>query len=76
MTTYAENLIMLSVTKIYSPIVILFAALVAIILGFISKFGAIVNSIPPVRKIILFFIIIIFLRMIFVIYHTKLGYYF
>ncbi|CAO3639503.1 unnamed protein product [Cunninghamella blakesleeana] len=47
MTTYAENLIMLSVTKIYSPIVILFAALFAIILGFMSKFGAVVNSIPP-----------------------------
>jgi xanthine/uracil permease len=47
MTTYAENLIVLSVTKIYSPVVILFAAGIAIILGFLTKFGAVVNSIPP-----------------------------
>ncbi|KAI8339600.1 permease family-domain-containing protein [Chlamydoabsidia padenii] len=47
MTTYAENLIILSVTKIYSPLVILFAAGIAIILGFLTKFGAVVNSIPP-----------------------------
>ncbi|KAI9302095.1 Xanthine/uracil/vitamin C permease [Cunninghamella echinulata] len=46
MTTYAENLIMLKVTNIYSPLVILFAAFVAVILGFISKFGAIVKTIP------------------------------
>lgn len=47
MTTYAENLIILSVTKIYSPVVILVAAIIAIILGFLTKFGAVVNSIPP-----------------------------
>ncbi|KAI8082696.1 xanthine/uracil permease family protein [Halteromyces radiatus] len=47
MTTYAENLIILSVTRIYSPLVIVFAALIAIILGLLTKFGAVVNSIPP-----------------------------
>ncbi|ORZ08126.1 permease family-domain-containing protein [Absidia repens] len=47
MTTYAENLIILSVTKIYSPVVIFVAALIAILLGFLTKFGAVVHSIPP-----------------------------
>ncbi|KAI9263340.1 permease family-domain-containing protein [Phascolomyces articulosus] len=46
LTTYAENIGVLSVTRIFSPLVILVAALVAIILGFISKFGAVVRSIP------------------------------
>ncbi|KAI8145516.1 permease family-domain-containing protein [Fennellomyces sp. T-0311] len=46
LTTYAENIGVLSVTKIYSPLVILMAALVAILLGFIAKFGAVVRSIP------------------------------
>ncbi|KAL1932370.1 hypothetical protein VTP01DRAFT_9426 [Rhizomucor pusillus] len=46
LTTYAENIGVLSVTRIFSPVVILFAALVAIVLGLISKFGAVVRSIP------------------------------
>jgi xanthine/uracil permease len=50
MTTYAENLIILSVTRIYSSLVILFAAMIAIALGFLTKFGAVVNSIPPGKK--------------------------
>ncbi|CDS09763.1 hypothetical protein LRAMOSA02440 [Lichtheimia ramosa] len=46
LTTYAENIGVLSVTRIFSPLVILVAAGVAIILGFIAKFGAVVRSIP------------------------------
>ncbi|KAI7855592.1 permease family-domain-containing protein [Circinella umbellata] len=46
LTTYAENIGVLSVTRIFSPLVILAAAFVAIIIGFISKFGAVVKSIP------------------------------
>ncbi|KAI9490726.1 permease family-domain-containing protein [Zychaea mexicana] len=46
LTTYAENIGVLSVTRIYSPVVILVAAITAIIVGFISKFGAVVRSIP------------------------------
>ncbi|ORX45838.1 Xanthine/uracil/vitamin C permease [Hesseltinella vesiculosa] len=46
LTTYAENMIVLSVTRIYSPLVIVSAAFIAIVLGFFSKFGAVVSSIP------------------------------
>ncbi|ORY99377.1 uracil-xanthine permease [Syncephalastrum racemosum] len=46
MTTYAENIGVLSVTRVFSPLVILVAAIVAIILGLITKFGAVIRSIP------------------------------
>jgi uracil-xanthine permease len=45
-TTYAENIGVMAVTKIYSSIVFLIAAGVAIILGFSPMFGALVLSIP------------------------------
>lgn len=44
--TYLRSFFDQSVTRIFSPVVILFAALVAIVLGLISKFGAVVRSIP------------------------------
>ncbi|KAI8065154.1 permease family-domain-containing protein [Gongronella butleri] len=47
LTTYTENITVLSVTRVYSPLVIVCAAFVAVILGFISKFGAVMNTIPP-----------------------------
>ncbi len=45
-TTYAENIGVMAVTKIYSTVVFVIAALVAIILGFSPKFGALILTIP------------------------------
>jgi uracil-xanthine permease len=45
-TTYAENIGVMAVTKIYSSLVFVIAACVAILLGFSPMFGALVLSIP------------------------------
>ncbi|MHA3512528.1 pyrimidine utilization transport protein G [Yersinia enterocolitica] len=45
-TTYAENIGVMAVTKIYSTLVFVAAALVAILLGFSPKFGALIHTIP------------------------------
>lgn len=45
-TTYGENTGVLALTKVYDPKVIQIAAVFAIILSFIPKFAAIVNTIP------------------------------
>jgi len=45
-TTYAENIGVMAVTKIYSSQVFVVAALFAILLGFSPKFGAVILSIP------------------------------
>ena len=45
-TTYAENIGVMSATRIYSTAAYYVAALVAITLGLSPKFGAIVNAIP------------------------------
>jgi putative pyrimidine permease RutG len=45
-TTYAENIGVMAVTKIYSSQVFVVAALFAILLGFSPKFGALILSIP------------------------------
>ncbi len=45
-TTYAENIGVMGVTRVFSIWVFAVAALVAILLGFIPKFGALVQSIP------------------------------
>ncbi|MEJ7466954.1 solute carrier family 23 protein, partial [Staphylococcus warneri] len=45
-TTYGENIGVLAITKIYSIYVIGGAAVIAIILGFVEKFTALVSSIP------------------------------
>jgi len=45
-TTYAENIGVMGVTKIYSSLVFVIAALVAVALGFSPMFGALVLSIP------------------------------
>lgn len=45
-TTYSENTGVLAVTKNYDPFVIRIAAVIAIILGIIGKFGGLVTSIP------------------------------
>lgn len=45
-TTYSENTGVLAVTKMYDPRVIRIAAVYAIILGLIGKFGAVLQTIP------------------------------
>jgi len=45
-TTYAENIGVMAVTKIYSTLVFVVAALTAIVLGFSPKFGALIGTIP------------------------------
>ncbi len=45
-TTYAENIGVMAVTKIYSTLLFVVAALFAILLGFSPKFGALILTIP------------------------------
>jgi uracil-xanthine permease len=45
-TTYAENIGVMAVTKIYSTLLFVVAALFAIVLGFSPKFGALIMTIP------------------------------
>ncbi|PMS37781.1 uracil-xanthine permease [Trinickia symbiotica] len=45
-TTYAENIGVMAVTKIYSTLVFVVAAVIAIVLGFSPKFGALIETIP------------------------------
>ena len=45
-TTYAENIGVMAVTKIYSTAVFMVAAFIAILLGFSPKFGAVIQAIP------------------------------
>ena len=45
-TTYAENMGVMAVTKIYSTLIFVVAAAVAILLGFSPKFGALILTIP------------------------------
>lgn len=45
-TTYAENIGVMAVTRIYSSLVFVVAACIAIVLGFSPKFGAVILTIP------------------------------
>ena len=45
-TTYAENIGVMAATKIYSTAVFIVAALIAVLLGFSPKFGALIQAIP------------------------------
>jgi uracil-xanthine permease len=45
-TTYAENIGVMAVTKIYSTLVFVIAAVIALVLGFSPKFGAVIQTIP------------------------------
>jgi putative pyrimidine permease RutG len=45
-TTYAENIGVMAVTRIYSTFTFIIAAAVAILLGFCPKFGALIATIP------------------------------
>ncbi|MGC9162777.1 MAG: solute carrier family 23 protein [Thiomonas sp.] len=46
-TTYAENIGVMAATRIYSTLVFATAAVIAIVLGFSPKFGALIQLIPP-----------------------------
>ncbi len=45
-TTYSENTGVLAITKVYNPVVMRIAAVIAIILSFVPKIGFIISSIP------------------------------
>ncbi|WKB51163.1 solute carrier family 23 protein [Eleftheria terrae] len=45
-TTYAENIGVMAATKIYSTAIFVVAALIAVVLGFSPKFGALIQSVP------------------------------
>jgi len=45
-TTYAENMGVMSVTRIYSTLIFIVAAAIAILLGLSPKFGAFIGTIP------------------------------
>jgi putative pyrimidine permease RutG len=45
-TTYAENIGVMAATKIYSTAIFVFAAAIAVVLGFSPKFGAVIQAIP------------------------------
>ena len=45
-TTYAENIGVMAATKIYSTAVFVVAAVIAVVLGFSPKFGAVIQAIP------------------------------
>jgi len=46
LTTYAENIGVMAVSRIYSTVIFIIAAVVAILLGFCPKFGALIATIP------------------------------
>ncbi|MGO4704597.1 solute carrier family 23 protein [Microvirga sp. 2MCAF38] len=46
MTTYAENMGVMSVTRIYSTLIFIVAAAIALLLGLSPKFGAFIATIP------------------------------
>jgi uracil permease len=46
-TTYSENTGVLAVTKVYDTSVLRLAAIFAVFLSFIGKFGGLISSIPP-----------------------------
>jgi uracil-xanthine permease len=45
-TTYAENMGVMAVTRVYSTLVFVAAGIIALILGFSPKFGAMIGTIP------------------------------
>ena len=45
-TTYSENTGVLAVTKVYNPGILRIAAIYAILISFIGKFGALIQTIP------------------------------
>lgn len=46
MTTYGENIGVMSVTRVYSSIIFVIAGVFAVLLGLSPKFGAVISTIP------------------------------
>ena len=46
-TTYSENTGVLAITKVYDPMVLRIGAGFAILLGFVPKFGGLLETVPP-----------------------------
>ncbi|HDR2159589.1 TPA: pyrimidine utilization transport protein G [Enterobacter cancerogenus] len=76
-TTYAENIGVMAVTKVYSTLVFVAAALMAVLLGFSPKFGALIHTIPaPViggASIVVFGLIAVAGARIWVQHHVDLS---
>jgi len=45
-TTYGENIGVIAVTKVYEPAVLRVAAVIAILMSILGKFGAVLSTIP------------------------------
>lgn len=45
-TTYSENTGVIAVTKVYDPVVLRIAAVIALLMSFFGKFGAVLKTIP------------------------------
>jgi uracil-xanthine permease len=45
-TTYAENMGVMAVTRVYSTVIFVVAAMIALLLGFSPKFGALIMTLP------------------------------
>ena len=76
-TTYAENIGVMAVTKVYSTLVFVAAAVIALLLGFSPKFGALIHTIPaPViggASIVVFGLIAVAGARIWVQHHVDLS---
>lgn len=76
-TTYAENIGVMAVTKVYSTLAFVAAAVIAILAGFSPKFGALIHTIPaPViggASIVVFGLIAVAGARIWVQNHVDLG---
>jgi len=76
-TTYAENIGVMAVTKVYSTLAFVAAAIIAILAGFSPKFGALIHTIPaPViggASIVVFGLIAVAGARIWVQNHVDLG---
>ncbi|WP_345250422.1 solute carrier family 23 protein [Pigmentiphaga soli] len=46
LTTYAENIGVMAATRVYSTLLFAIAAVIAVLLGFSPKFGAVIQTIP------------------------------
>ena len=76
-TTYGENIGVMAATKVYSTLIFAVAAVIAIILGFSPKFGAIIQTIPqPLLggvSIVVFGLIAVAGARIWVVNHVDFG---
>ena len=76
-TTYGENIGVMAATKVYSTLIFAVAAVIAIILGFSPKFGAIIQTIPqPLLggvSIVVFGLIAVAGALIWVVNHVDFG---